>query len=228
MANTNHGATYFNRDVVQTTTAGLRQTGNFMVSPPKITNLPSFQQWRATSSPGRIQTWYLQRMRCFAGMVVCLGIVAAPLGEAQATSWTAGGSASLSWAGGWPSLDARGRWGWLVRDGHEVGLTLGLFSARLDHRLLYASHYSHSFLNRRLWPIISVWMGGTTTVAWPGAQSRLVVGLAGGIRRPLGPRLALRFDLGHELYAGTRWASRIFMAISLEYLGGTGWTRPKS
>jgi hypothetical protein len=150
-------------------------------------------------------------------------LTATASGPVQAARWTAGGWLSASWAGGWPELDLRARAGVLVGGGHELGLTAGLTTVRLATDVLYLTHYSHTWVRGRRWPVVSLWLGGSTDVTGFIAQSRLLFGAALGLRVPIGRQVALRVDLGHELLAGARWADRTFLAVGLEFLGGAGW-----
>jgi hypothetical protein len=111
----------------------------------------------------------------------------------------------------------------LVAGGHELGLTAGITSVRLATDIVYQTHYMHTWVRGRRWPVVSLWLGGSTDLNGFVAQSRLVVGAALGLRVPIGRQVALRVDLGHELLAGERWADRTFLAVGLEYLGGRGW-----
>ena len=160
------------------------------------------------------------------GTLALVLVACAPTAALGAT-WSASGSAAASWSGGWPSLDLRARGGLVLAGGHEIGLVTGITSERLDTRLLYLSHYTHTWtgIESRVWPAVSLWLGGATDLLGAWAQSRLLFGSSVGLRLPVGELLALRLDLGLEALAGDTWVGRVFLAFGLEILGGPGWPR---
>lgn len=139
---------------------------------------------------------------------------------AEGARWSLGGRAALAWAGGWPSLDLRLRWGHHVSGGHALGLTAGLSTERLASQVVYLSEYSHTWIEGRAWPVVSLWLGGSTEIVGIVAQSRLVLGVAFGVRLRVGRRVVVRLELAHELLSGHRWIDRTFFVLGLEYLGG--------
>ncbi len=130
----------------------------------------------------------------------------------------------MSWSRGWPVLDARGRVALVIGDGpHELGLGLGLATVRLASQLSYTTHATFALASSstdQITPVATVSVGGATDVLVASAQSRLVLGVAFGFRARLGPHVALRVELTHELLLGQTSFDRTSFLVGLEYLGG--------
>lgn len=114
--------------------------------------------------------------------------------------------------------------GFVLSDGHEIGISGGLSSVMLASQILYLAHYSHTWATGRLWPIVSIYGGGASDFSGFLGQTRALLGLAFGARLPLGEHIALRLEVSHERLMGPLSADRSAITVGLEYLAVPGWT----